>query len=89
MDFDFRHLAGYEYVFGALVFAAVLSTYMIGLHLWDRMRRRGMACRWTRDTVQPHSGTLRWVCATCGETGYSSGSRAPLTCKKGLGVRGL
>ena len=89
MTFDLKHLEGHELLFAALVFMAVLSAYMVGLHAWDCLRRRGLACRWERDKVQPHSDTLRWVCATCGETGYSKNRRAPLTCKKGLGVRGL
>jgi hypothetical protein len=89
MQFDFRHLEGNEYLIAALVFVAVLSAYMIGLHVWDRYRRRGLPCRWERDKIQPHAGTIRWTCATCGETGYATGRRAPVTCKKALGVRGL
>ncbi len=89
MTFDLQHLEGYEAVVAALVFVAVLSAYMIGLHLWDRLRRRGLPCRWERDKIQPHAGTIRWTCATCGETGYATGHRAPLSCKKSLGARGL
>lgn len=89
MTFDFKHLEGNELLFAALVFAVVLSAYMIGLEIWDRARRRGLACHWERDKVQPHSGTMRWVCMACGETGYSANRRAPLTCKKGLGASRL
>jgi hypothetical protein len=89
MDFDLRHIAGYEYIFAALVFAAVLSAYMVGLHVWDHVRRRGLSCVWEYDKIQPHGGTHRWVCAECGETGFSNNRRAPVTCKKGLGGRTL
>ena len=89
MSFDFQHLDGQEFLIAALVFAAVLAAYMIGLNLWDRLRRRGLPCRWSRDNLQPHAGTLRWVCTTCGETGHTTKRRAPVTCKKGLGAKGL
>ena len=89
MTFDLRHLEGNELLFAALVFVVVLSAYMVCLHAWDYLRRRGLSCIWVYDKIQPHSGTHRWVCAECGETGYSKNRRAPLTCKKALGVRGL
>ncbi len=46
MTFDLRHLEGNELLFAALVFVVVLSAYMVCLHAWDYLRRRGLSCVW-------------------------------------------
>jgi|GEM_PF-5683403 len=70
----------------ALLVALGLAAVLMAVLLWravNRPARPGLPCRWRRD------GGGRWLCRTCGQTGFSATDGAPVTCVRDLGPRPL
>lgn len=69
------------------VSAGLVLLVQLFVTLQAKLTRSGSRCAWSKDRIQPHQGMARWICRTCGETGFSTDRRAPKTCAKPKRVR--
>ncbi|MFN3144102.1 MAG: hypothetical protein ACE368_02040 [Paracoccaceae bacterium] len=72
----------------ALVLAAIL---ILVLAWWRIVHARSSrhGCRWVQDKAHFSQATSRWICATCGNPGFSRDTGAPRQCSQALNARVL
>ena len=86
MDWIFQYLSDSIIALLALAVCAGISLAAFAMLFANLLRNRGaagkLACVWNKDTIQPHDGTTRWVCTSCGASSFAAGDTPPSACRR-------
>lgn len=86
MDWIFQYLSDSITALVALLVCAGISLAAFAMLLANLLRNRAagskLACVWNKDAIQPHDGTTRWICTSCGASSFAVADTPPVTCRR-------
>ena len=88
MEWIFQYLSDSMTALMAAAGCAAIALAAILMLIADLLRnRRGKSvgnaeCAWSKGSMQPLDGAIRWTCTRCGAFSFGKGSSPPVSCRR-------